>query len=161
MTQPTIEIDDAVVYATPSKEKAQEMIDRLKNAVEEGTQDPLQLLVKLRFAQRVIEESITGIEKHCVDEASKYARGERVTLLGAELSVKETGTKWNYENCNDPVYRDLTEKSGAMKDMIKGREAFLKSLKESMTIVDDTTGEVVMVAPPMKTSKTIVEVKFK
>lgn len=54
MTQPTIEIDDAVVYATPSKEKAQEMIDRLKNAVEEGTQDPLQLLVKLRFAQRVI-----------------------------------------------------------------------------------------------------------
>lgn len=75
--------------------------------------------------------------------------------------MKETGTKWNYENCNDPVYRDLTEKSGAMKDMIKGREAFLKSLKESMTIVDDTTGEVVMVAPPMKTSKTIVEVKFK
>lgn len=157
----SIEIDDAVVYAVPSKEKAQEMIDRLKNAVEEGTQDPLQLLVKLRFAQRVIDESIEAIEKHCVDEASKYARGERITLLGAELSVKEAGTKWNYDNCNDPVYRDLTEKSGTMKDMIKGRETFLKSLKESMTIVDDTTGEVFTVAPPTKTSKTIVEVKFK
>lgn len=160
MTQP-IEIDDAVVYATPSKEKAKEMIDRLKNAVEEGTQDPLQLLVKLRFAQRVIEESITGIEGYCVDEASKYARGERIALLGAELSVKEAGTKWTYDGCNDPVYRDLTEKSGTMKDMIKQRETFLKSLKESMTVIDETTGEVVTIAPPIKTSKTIVEVKFK
>lgn len=161
MTQP-IEIDDAVVYATPSKEKAQEIADRLINACTiEGTMNPLDVLIKVRWAQSILNTVAEGVLSACVEEASKYAKGERITMHGAELTMKEAGTKWNFDGCGDPVYSDLTEKSGAMKDMIKDRETFLKSLKQSMTVVDDATGEVVTIAPPQKQSKTIVEVKFK
>ncbi len=155
-----IEIDDAVVYAQPSKQKQEEVTNRLVEAVTTGLINPLQLLVKLRFCEKIIKDTIDGITANCVEEADKYARGEDIKMLGATLKMKEAGTKFNYENCNDPVYADLTEKSGKMTDMIKERENFLKSLKQPMTIVDDSTGEVVTIAPPLKTSKTIVDVKL-
>lgn len=159
--QHPIEIDDAVMLAQPSKEKAKEIAERIINSCTEGTQNPLDVLVKVRWAQSILNEVAEGILSVCVDEASKYAKGERITKYGAELSMKEAGVKWSFDNCGDPVYADLTEKSGAMKDQIKERETFLKSLKQSLTVADDVTGEIITIAPPMKTSKTIVEVKFK
>ena len=154
-----IELDDAIAYATPSKEKAQEIADRLiQHYTDNG--NPLEGMVKVRWFQSILDKVAEGILSASLDEAHKYGK-ERITLYGAELAVKEAGTKWSYDNCNDPVYLDLNEKSGAMKDLIKERETFLKAIKSATTIVDDTTGEVVTINPPAKTSKTIVEVRFK
>lgn len=160
-TNQPIELDDAVMLSQPSKAKAEEIAQRIINAATEGIENPLDILIKVRWAQSILDKVADGILSACIDEASKYAKGERITKLGAELNVKEAGVNWIYDGCNDPVYADLAQKSGAMKDMIKERETFLKSLKQSMTVVDDTTGEVVTIAPPQKQSKTIVEVKFK
>jgi len=158
--QHPIELDDALAYAQPSKEKAQEIADRIINHYTEGMGNPLEGMVKVRWFQSILDKVAEGILSVSLDEAYKYGK-ERITLHGAEMAVKEAGTKWNYENCNDPVYRDLTEKSGAMKDMVKERETFLKGIKSTMTIVDDATGEVIEINPPAKTSKTIIEVRFK
>lgn len=161
MSNHPIEIDDAVMYAVPSRAKMDEIVTRLVVGVQEGSIDPLQLLVKLKFAQSIIEDTIESIQPHCVDEASKYHKGEDIKLLGAELKVKEAGTKYDYSGCGDKVYEqyDLTIKQN--KEAMKGRENFLKSLKKTETLVDEDTGEVYTIHPPVKKSSTIVQVTIK
>ena len=161
MSNHPIEIDDAVMYAVPSKAKAKEMVDRLVEMVQSGMTDPLTMLVKLKFAQSVIADVIESIQPNCVDEASKYHKGEDIKLLGAELKVKEAGTKYDYSGCGDMIrdHYDHMEKSSA--EAKKDRENFLKSLKKSQTLVDDDTGEIYTIHPPVKKSSTIVQVTIK
>lgn len=161
MNSHPIEIDDAVMYAVPSKAKAKEMVDRLVEMVQSGMTDPLTMLVKLKFAQSVIADTIESIQPNCVDQASKYHKGEDIKLLGAELKVKEAGTKYDYSGCGDKVWEqyDFMEKSNA--EAKKGRANFLKTLQKSQTIVDDDTGEIYTIHPPVKKSSTIVQVTIK
>jgi hypothetical protein len=42
---------------------------------------------------------------------------------------------------------------------MKSIETTLKTIKEPITIVDESTGSVVQVNPPIKSSKTIIEVR--
>ena len=55
-------------------------------------------------------------------------------------------------DCNDPVYMDLLKQKGVIDKQLKERESFLKSLSNRTTIVDDETGEVATVIPPVKMS---------
>lgn len=161
MSNHPIEIDDAVMYAVPSKAKAKEMVDRLVEMVQSGMTDPLTMLVKLKFAQSVIADVIESIQPNCVDEASKYHKGEDIKLLGAELKVKEAGVKYDYSGCGDTDWEfyDNMEKVG--KEAKNERANFLKSLKKSETIVDENTGEIYTIHPPIKKSSTIVQVTIK
>ncbi len=161
MSNHPIEIDDAVMYAVPSKAKAKEMVDRLVEMVQSGMTDPLTMLVKLKFAQSIIADTIESIQPNCVDEASKYHKGEAIKLLGAELQVKEAGIKYDYSNCGDRFYEFHEHIERTAKEAKKGREQFLKSLKKSETIVDEDTGEIHTIHPPVKKSSTIVQVTIK
>jgi hypothetical protein len=58
-----------------------EIVTRLVVGVQDGSIDPLQLLVKLKFAQSIIADTIESIQPNCVDEASKYHKGEDIKLL--------------------------------------------------------------------------------
>ncbi len=156
-----IEIDDAVMYAVPSKAKMDEIVTRLVVGVQQGSIDPLQLLVKLKFAQSIIGDVIESIQPNCVDEASKYHKGEDIKLLGAELKVKEAGTKYDYSGCGDIEYNQYEMKEKENAEAKKGRANFLKSLKKSETLVDDLTGEIYTIHPPIKKSSTIVQVTIK
>ena len=161
MNSHPIEIDDAVMYAVPSKAKAKEMVDRLVEMVQSGMTDPLTMLVKLKFAQSVIADTIESIQPNCVDEASKYHKGEDIKLLGAELKVKEAGAKYDYSGCGDIEYNEYEAKEKAYSEFKKDRANFLKSLNKSQTLVDDVTGEIYTVHPPVKKSSTIVQVTIK
>lgn len=156
-----IQIDDAVMYAVPSKAKAKEMVDRLVEMVESGMTDPLTMLVKLKFAQSIIADTIESIQPNCVDEASKYHKGEAIKLLGAELQVKEAGTKYDYSGCNDPIYERYEATILANKEAQKNRTNLLKSIKVKTTMVDDETGDIYELMPPVKKSSTIVQVTIK
>jgi len=44
-----------------------------------------------------------------------------------------------------------------LNDMLKERESLLKSLKEPTTFLDETTGEVIKLNPPIKTTTTYIK----
>ena len=44
-----------------------------------------------------------------------------------------------------------------LNDMLKERESLLKSLKEPTTFLDETTGEVIKLNPPQKTTTTYIK----
>lgn len=155
-----IELDDAVVYSTPSKQKAAEIVARLRHAVDAGSLEAKATLVRLKFAEAVIKESIEAVMPFAISAVEKHGR-EGTEILGAELKVKEAGSKYDYSGCNDKVWNDLKAQEEAITEQRKAREKFLQAIQGTQTLVDESTGEVYQVHPAKKSSKTIVETRLK
>jgi hypothetical protein len=78
---------------------------------------------------------------------------------GYKFAKKEAGTKYDFTNCNHPRLADLSVKEKEINKEKKDIEALLKTLKNPTTIVDEETGDIVTINPPIKSSKTIIEVR--
>ena len=97
-------------------------------------------------------------KKMLLDEAEK--NGKKFTLHNAEFSLKEVGTKYNYEQCNDEVILNLHSQQKALDASVKDREKYLINIPlEGVEIrVDD---ELIRIFPPAKSSTTSVSVTLK
>jgi hypothetical protein len=87
-------------------------------------------------------------------ECSKYP-DKSFTHLGCRFTKQERPT-YNLDVCEDDAYEDMVKEMEVLKERMKEREAFLKSLKEPVVSAD--TGA--MIYPPLKTSKSIVSVSL-
>ena len=125
-----------------------------------GSIDPLRvatIMKSLEIAMKMIKD---GIAQDILDEAEKY-EGKTFDFFGHSLSIRESGVKYNYTECNDPYMNDYVEEMNILKGKIKDRESFLKAVKDSATIVDDRTGDIVDIYPPSKSSTTSVTINLK
>ena len=118
--------------------------------VESGDLDPLKLKIQLKWIEKLIDAIDTPIKDLVKSEASKY--GKSFELLGFKVEEIEAGVKYSYENCGDEKWKTLDRLEKSIKEEKAGRELFLKSLKESITVVDEETGETYKVFPPQKKS---------
>jgi len=85
------------------------------------------------------------------------------TNKGTKFSLAETGTKYDYSACGDPLYNSLVSKKKALDEEIKARETFLKSIKDFLitSIPDPESGELlenITITPPTKTSNSSYKV---
>ena len=92
--------------------------------------------------------------------AEKYPENS-FEFSGATIQKAELGTRYDFSVCNDHVHKCLTEISKQNSEQLKDREDFLKSLKGQMTILDEGTGEVIKIMPPLKKSTTGLKVTIK
>lgn len=137
-----------VIPEVLTKEGITTLQNNLIEKVREGEENPLHVLVKLRFMSKVIEGAEAEIKKIATEEASKLNKGGD-TVSGAEVTFSEGRRTFDYSN--DSVWCELKEK-------IKEREEMLKGLKKE--VADTDTGEIM--APPItKYSAEIITVKFK
>lgn len=134
--------------------------DQLIQSVQNGEVNPIEILVQLKAFEKVSERVMKEIKPNVLREAGKYP-GSSFEFNGNKIEKAELGTKYNYDTCNDPVYKQLMEEGKALSEKIKAREAFLKSLPGQTTIVDDGSGEVITLSPPLKTSAYGVKVSIK
>ena len=161
MTNQPIELDDAIMVASLTKSKSQEISSRIVNAVEQGVQNPLDVYSRLKFAEQTIKSCLDGVKPFAIDEVNKYAKGEKIVHLGAELKQKEVGVKYDYSVCNHPRYNQLAAELAELKESITSLESMLKTVKEPYTLVDENTGETFKIYPPLKTSTSSIEVSIK
>jgi hypothetical protein len=76
-----------------------------------------------------------------------------ITNNSSKVELAETGTKYDYSNCNDAEYFSLLADLEKAKEMVKVRESFLKGVpSKGFEVTDTTTGEIVTIYPPVKTS---------
>ncbi len=80
-------------------------------------------------------------------EADKYP-GTTFEFLGNQVQKVDTYTKYDYSACNDPEWNRLSKEVETLQIKLKEREAFLKANKASFSLLDDSTGEVVVIHPP-------------
>ena len=138
-----------------NKEKIQSMTKSVKSMVLEGEVNALDVAITLKgmedFTKALRGDAL--IQDATLEELEKHG-GKTVVFKGAKFSIKDMGVSYDYSECGDPTWDDLNEKMNVLKEKIKAREEFLKSIQGSVTIVDADTGEVSTVYPPVRRSKT-------
>lgn len=134
--------------------------DQVIESVRQGEANPIEVLVIMKAFEKAQERILKEIREHFVNEASKYPENA-FDFNGAKIEKAEVGTKYNYSICNDPIYKRRLEISEQAKEQLKEREDFLKSLKEPLKYIDEDTGEVIRIIPPLKTSTTSLKVSIK
>lgn len=129
-------------------------------AVQQGQANPLEVLVMLRALEAVSELVRDEIQDNIVNEANKYAE-KKFEAFGALVEKCEVGTKYLYETSKDIEWEQLNSEFKTIERRRKEREEFLRALKEPMTAVNEETGEVYKISPPLKKSSSGVKVFLK
>jgi hypothetical protein len=94
------------------------------------------------------------------DEITKNADDGKtlVSKSGNTFELAETGTKYDYSVCGDPIWNRLTSEVETLKEKLKEREVYLKTIKKVTpvgNVLDNDTSELhenVELYPPVKTS---------
>ncbi len=142
-----------------TKQQIQSLVRGVIDGVDKGDISALETFLLLKAWEDVSEEIKKAVRSKAVAEASQYQG--KLTLHGNELETFEAGTKYDYSVCSDTVWERLDADANTAIEKRKGREALLRALKEPTTMVDELTGEVVTINPPLKTSTTTVKVTLK
>ena len=128
----------------------------------EGDVDPIDVYVKAKAIQDALKivTDDDRVKDLVICEVEKY--GNNTTYNSASLQVKEMGVKYDYSVCNDSIYNDLVDNIEKLKETLKQREKFLKSISSDGTlIVNEETGEVNKIYPPIKMAAQGISVTFK
>jgi Zn-dependent oligopeptidase len=123
-----------------------------KSMIADEIENPTRDLMKVYIALRKTTELFSGIEKELKEsalaEASKYGQ-KSFEKYGAKITVGNTYTEYDFTNCNDEELELLQEKERQLKQKIQDRKDFLKKLKTPLILVDEKTGEIQKIYPPI------------
>ena len=148
------------LFATDNAQRF-EFANDIVNRVIIGEVDSINIHLQLKAMEEIIK-TIQGNDVYkriLLEESEKY--GKSFDKYNAKFSIKETGVKYDYSQCNDSILLELEEKALLLDNEIKERQAFLKALPITGIDIIDFNGEVLKVFPPSKSSTTSVAVTLK
>ena len=145
-----------------SKAGQRQMAATLVAQIADGEADPLATVAKAKSLSEVLTAFLkdSSVTQAVLKECQKYGRGERPSASGALFQPRETGVKYDYTHCGDPVWQRLSAEAAAAAARLREREQFLQALRTPQTVVDDDTGEVSTIYPPARTSTTSYAILF-
>jgi len=139
-----------------SQAEISELANQIAAGVEAGLEDPLELLIKMNFLSKAIEEARKKILPSCLEELDLH--GQKASISGVNLTQKEAGVRYNFSNCE--IWNQKDKEVKKITEERKDLEGRLKGLKKPETILDEETGELIKLVPPSKTSSTTIEIRF-
>lgn len=135
-------------------------VRQVVNSVKNGDANALEVLVMLRAVELAAEEIREEIQENILNEADRFSE-KVIERYGSRIEKCEVGTKYIYETSKDWEWEQMDSELRTLQHKIKEREKFLRSLTSPMTLVIESTGEVVQINPPVKKSKSGVKVYIK
>lgn len=130
---------------TASKAELSEVASQIVEGVDDGHADPLDVYIFAKKGAYVFDavcEAMKG--KAELPEGKNYAKH------GVAIREQDTGVKYYYDGCNDPVWNDLNAQMLAIKEQMKQRETWLKGLKgPTSEVTDENTGEQITFDAPI------------
>ena len=145
------------IQGSLSKNEIEKLSSMIAAGVKAGIQEPLDLVVKIEFLKKALDQAKKEILDDCIDEASKYEK-DGASIRGVKIQVKEAGVKYNYSNTD--LWNETNREIEDNKQVLKDLESRLKTVKGTETIVQPETGEVIELNQPVKTSKTTIAITF-
>lgn len=123
--------------------------DQLDN----GERDEIDLYIAFKKVEKFVE-TILPLIKDKVDEdklINSYSKHH------VKLTTQNTRSFYDFSNCGDVEYNQLNLTASETKEAIKEREDYLKTITVKTDIVDEETGEVTTLLPPIKKQgKTVI-----
>ncbi len=139
-----------------TKEQRETFVRKVVSEVKSGNYDTLKFWKQLINVEQTIKElKDSEIKSIAYDKADEHPE-KTFPYYGAEIT-KTSKSTYNYDDCGDSKIKELIEKKAELDKEIKDRQAFLKSLKESVALPE--TGEVIY--PPVKSTTDYLTVKIK
>ncbi len=151
-------LTEMTAHFNPSKESVNDAVEYLRTELENGNVNPLDMAVKVKWIEEWLKQAKEAIRQDVLASIGQYTKGEDIARYGARIEAMEAGTRYDYSGCGDVVWDALQSKAKAHDQLIKEREAFLKTITGTQTLVDDSTGEIYTVHPPKKTSTSTFKV---
>lgn len=94
------------------------------------------------------------------DEISK--NGKQLETNSAKIELAETGVKYNFDNCGDVIFEQLSQQLESIEADLKDRKEFLKTVPVSgLSIMNEQTGELTTIYPPSKSSTSTYKITLK
>lgn len=143
-----------------TKQEVERFSNQLIQAVRNGEVNPLQLKSMFKVMELVSDIVSDATKVNQLNEADKYSE-KKFNAYGFEIEKAEVGTKYDYAVCGDPIYNQRAQILEEAKKQLDERAAFLKALKEPLTLVDDESGEVATIHPPAKKSQSGLKFSLK
>lgn len=143
----------------PNKTEIERVANQMVQGIIDGEVQTDKALLTIRAIRMAMESAEDKIKDQVIDELTRRGK-EGYDLYGAKVNLKELGVKYDFTNCRDAVWTDLDTEIKRLTELRKERETFLKTLTKTMTLVDDSTGEVMQVHPPIRQSTTSYTVTF-
>jgi hypothetical protein len=125
-----------------------ETVAEITTAVQNGEVNALEAFISLKKIEEIIKQVKKNVDDLVIEEAAKY-NTKTFTTFDAEVTLKNSATRYDYSNIPEIVNKELELK--ALKDKHK---AALKS-----NVIDFDTGELVE-APIVKGGKEVVSIKL-
>jgi len=148
----------SLINVMPSN-KAQviDFVKQTKDVIMSGNENPLKIAVQLRALEDVIKQLRTDsqIQDYTLSEAQKESV-KTFKVFGAEITIKETGVKYDYSSCNDSELQEMNQELDELKAQIKERETMLKNIGDGFIV--NQHGE--ELTAPLKTSKTGISIRL-
>jgi uncharacterized protein (DUF1015 family) len=129
-------------------------------AVQSGEVNALELKATFKAIEKIIEKVDEATKENQVRAADKWME-KKFTAFGAEIEKAEVAVKYDYSICGDPVYDQRLKIFNEAKAQLDERQNFLKALSEPLRLVDEGSGEVALVHPPLKKSTSGLKFSFK
>lgn len=133
-------------------EERRQFIEIAKQEIVEGRYKITEVFPVLKSINTLVDELTKDPEFRDMLSAAINGKYE---INGMEIS-EQTVRKYNCAECHDSTYNDLLEQQNKLKEKIKAREEFLKSIPATGIVIPET-GE--MIYPPVATFETRFVVK--
>lgn len=157
-----------------NKEQRTSFVNNIIDSLDKGEANPLEVLLQAKGLEDILTQlTSTDAKKNknvgaaerfkefVLDAFKTQGDGQKsFDFHNAKFTKMEAGTKYHYENCNDPVLIDLYSRRDDLLDKIKKREAFLQTVPPDGVEIRHED-ELVMIYPPYKTSTTTISVSLK
>jgi hypothetical protein len=141
-----------------TKTKVAEFAAKLIQLNNDGHVDTLTALARLEFLSQIIDQVKTNYRTTAVDELDLYGPEAKtgVSRYGVTFKQKETAVKYDFTKTI--MWNGMELEIERLKNAQKALESQLKSLTSKQSILDESTGEIMILNPPIKSSKTTVEI---
>lgn len=151
----------SVINLLPStSDEMNRFANNVIQAVKNGEENPLQMLVQIRAMEKAFKIITEKIKENYLTESEKYP-GDKFDFKGNQIQKGDVHTEYDYTVCADPIWEQRKTILDMAESQLKERQEFLKTLREPITIVDDESGEVATVRPPLKKSTPGLKITIK
>jgi hypothetical protein len=124
--------------------------------MENGQVSALDILTHVKCIEKSFELLKDKLMEFAIDEAANYEKS--FEYISVKIEKCEVGTKYDFSKCNDFKLAKISAEVDKYSKEKKEREATLKTLKTSIKEVDEETGDIVEIFPPIKTSTSSLKV---
>ena len=140
----------SVINLLPStSDEMNRFANNVIQAVKNGEENPLQMLVQIRAMEKAFKIITEKIKENYLTESEKYP-GDKFDFKGNQIQKGDVHTEYDYTVSGDPIWEQRKTILDMAKSQLNEREEFLRALREPITIIDDESGEIATVRPPLK-----------